>query len=194
MKSTWSRWKQMISKKREKNWKEKCIEKLHRCLHGQIYSWIKSIWFVLPRHQASKIITEITRFGRAILFMSKEENSHFKTINCLAFLLCLTILPFWFRSSPMRQPMGPLQSPILTENTTKTTWFGWPFFLWAKGRTASLSDLSYPVTHLGWCLTYLSPQAPPPGPQSDINTTEIIWFGCIIFFMCKKESGHLMNL
>ena len=90
----------------------------------------------------------ITRFDLAVFLVRKEGNNPLKTIKCLVFLICPTLVPSLGGASLICHLSGPPQSPKVSKNTIKITSFCHAVILMSKEANSLLKAIK--------CLAYLS--------------------------------------
>ena len=117
-------------------------------------SSISHPWGQPQSPKVTKNTTMFTRFNLAVFLVRKEGNSPLKTIKCLVFLICPTLVPSLGGASLICHLSGPPQSPKVSKNTIKITSFCHAVILMSKEANSllkaikCLAYLSHPVTHL----------------------------------------------
>ena len=147
--------------------------------------------------KATKNTIEISRSHLAAVFIGKEGNNHLKSLTCKVPLIWPTQSPSWGGTSPICLPKGPPTSPEATKNTIKISRFLLAaVFIGKEGKKSpeichllSPSNSSYPVPHLGWSLTHLSPQGPPLRAPKQPKVVTISFNSS--FYKCLHKSTHL---
>ena len=95
--------------------------------------------------------------------VDKVGNRPLKTIKCLAFLICPTLVPSLGGTSLICHLSGPLQSPKVSKNTIKITSFCHAVFLMSKEANSLLKTIKCPIP---------SPICHPRGPSEPQSSHE----------------------